>query len=623
MPRPSHNRTRVGVTIAVVAVVLVGVVGASMASASNDGGYRTATVERATVTKTLQGSGTITPVDRVAVAFPGSGTVASVSVKAGQRVTVGQTLASLDTASLQRELDSANVTLTQAQLDLSEAEAGQLPSSTGGGGSANFGGGSSTGSGSTSPTATATADTSSTAPTVQTAALKLSTSVRVATVAVPSGPSGSGGSTSLAAQIKAAQRELLALQKQLDAALAGARADLAAAKAACSSPPTPTSTTSTTVASSTGTCTDAQQASLDAQAQVATLEAQVGTAISKLDALLSNAAAANTGSGRTATSSPSGTTGTGSSSSSPFSRSSGSSTPSRSTGSTSTGSSSGSTSTTPTAAQLASYQSAVDAATSKVAVAEQSLAAASIVTPIDGTVTSVTLAKGDSVSASSTTANVVVVGKGGYEVAVPVSVTDRPSVAIGQAATVVPDSNGKALKGTVVALSVAGTTSGTTTTYTAVIGLTDSRATGLHDGAGASTSITVASVANAAHRADLGRAHHQLDPHRHRARRRQDQVGHREDRDGRRRPDRHHEGPHSGPESRARHPVPAAPEQCVSGQHPHRPLRRRGLPGELHRRLRRQRPHRQLTPTRPRTTAACPWMVAQQPSTDTQWVRRW
>ncbi len=153
MPRPSNNRTRVGVTIAVVAVVLVGVVGASMASASNDGGYRTATVERATVTKTLQGSGTITPVDRVAVAFPGSGTVASVSVKAGQRVTVGQTLASLDTASLQRELDSANVTLTQAQLDLSEAEAGQLPSSTGGGGSANFGGGSSTGSGSTSPTA--------------------------------------------------------------------------------------------------------------------------------------------------------------------------------------------------------------------------------------------------------------------------------------------------------------------------------------------------------------------------------------------------------------------------------------------------------------------------------------
>jgi HlyD family secretion protein len=496
MPRPSsNNRTRVGVTIAVVAVVLVGVVGASMASASNDGGYRTATVERATVTRTLQGSGTITPVDRVAVAFPGSGTVASVSVKAGQRVTVGQTLASLDTASLQRELDSANVTLTQAQLDLSEAEAGQLPSSTGGGGSANFGGGSSTGSGSTSPTATA--DTSSTAPTVQTAALKLSTSVRVATVAVPSGPSGSGGSTSLAAQIKAAQRELLALQKQLDAALAEARADLAAAKATCSSPSTPTSTTSTTVASSTGTCTDAQQASLDAQAQVATLEAQVGTAISKLDALLSKAAAANTGSGHTATSSPSGTTGTGSSSSSPFSKSSGSSTPSRSTGSTSTGSSSGSTSTTPTAAQLASYQSAVDAAASKVAVAEQSLAAASIVSPTDGTVTSVTLAKGDSVSASSTTANVVVVGKGGYEVSVPVSVTDRPSVAIGQAATVVPDSNGKALKGTVVALSVAGTTSGTTTTYTAVIGLSDSRVTGLHDGAGASTSITVDTVAYA------------------------------------------------------------------------------------------------------------------------------
>ncbi len=502
MPRHTNNRTRVGAAIAVVTVVLVGVIGASMATASSNVGYRTATVERATVTKKLQGSGTITPVDRVSVAFPGSGTVESVSVKAGQRVKVGQTLATLDKASLQRELDSANVTLTQAQLSLAEAEAGQLPSSTGGTGSANLGGnGSSNGNGSTSPTATATADTAATTATVQTAALKLSSSVRVTTVAtaaVPSGPSGPSGSTSLAAQIKAAQRELLGLQKQLDAALAAARADLAAAKAACSSPPPPsTSTTSTTVAPSTGTCTDAQQASLDAQAQVATLEAEVATAISKLDALLSKAAATNTGTGSTAASPPSGTTGSGSSGSSPFSKSSGSSTPSGSTGSTSPNSSSGSTSTTPTASQLASYQSAVDAATSQVAVAEQSLAAATIVSPIDGTVTSVTLAKGDSVSASSTTANVVVVGKGGYEVSVPVSVTDRPSVTVGQAATVVPDSNGKAVQGTVVALSVAGTTSGSTTTYTAVIGLTDSRATGLHDGAGASTSITVDTVANA------------------------------------------------------------------------------------------------------------------------------
>jgi len=119
------------------------------------------------------------------------------------------------------------------------------------------------------------------------------------------------------------------------------------------------------------------------------------------------------------------------------------------------------------------------------------------VSPIAGTVTSVTLTPGASVSASSTTNTVVIAGKGGFEVSVPVSVTDRPSVKVGQAATVVPDSTGKTLQGTVVALSVAGTSSGTTTSYTAVIGLTDSSASGLHDGAGASTTITVATVADA------------------------------------------------------------------------------------------------------------------------------
>ncbi len=463
---------------------------------------------------------------------------------------------------------------------------------------------------------------------MQTAALKLSTSVRVATVAAPSGPPGGSGSTSLDAQIKAAERELLALQKQLDAALAGARADLAAAKAACSSPPPPTSTTSTTVPSSPGTCTDAQQASLDAQAQVATLEAQVGTAISKLDASALEGRRDEHRLGPHPHLLPFRHDGNRVEQQLPVHQGLGQQHPERIDRRHEHRLLGGSTSTTPTAAQLASYQSAVDAAASKVAVAEQSLAAASIVSPINGTVTSVTLAKGDSVSASSTTANVVVVGKGGYEVSVPVSVTDRPSVAVGQAATVVPDSNGKPLRGTVVALSVAGTTSGSTTTYTAVIGLTDSRATGLHDGAGAGTSITVATVANAltvptsaVHTTNSTHTVTVLEGGKTRSVTvKLGTVG----------ADRTviTKGLTAGRKvvlADLSQPLPSSASQAntrtgrfgaggFGGTSPGARCRLRGL---------RRQPHRQLTPTRPRTTVACPWMVAQQPSTDTQWVRRW
>ncbi len=45
-------------------------------------------------------------------------------------------------------------------------------------------------------------------------------------------------------------------------------------------------------------------------------------------------------------------------------------------------------------------------------------------------------------------------------------------MAVGDAATVVPDSTGKVLTAKVVSIGVAGTASGTSTTYTVVLGLT-------------------------------------------------------------------------------------------------------------------------------------------------------
>ena len=97
------------------------------------------------------------------------------------------------------------------------------------------------------------------------------------------------------------------------------------------------------------------------------------------------------------------------------------------------------TGTTPSAADLASYQQAVDSAEANLAVAQQAQAQATIVSPIDGTVIAVNMNPGDSVTAGSTTATIVVAGSGGYEAVTMVKVTDLPKLKVGQAASVQPD----------------------------------------------------------------------------------------------------------------------------------------------------------------------------------------
>ena len=75
--------------------------------------------------QTLNGVGTIEPVAQATVAFPASGTVASVAVKPGDNVTAGTELASLDQASLEQAVTQAQSNLDQAELTLERAQNGQ------------------------------------------------------------------------------------------------------------------------------------------------------------------------------------------------------------------------------------------------------------------------------------------------------------------------------------------------------------------------------------------------------------------------------------------------------------------------------------------------------------------
>jgi multidrug efflux pump subunit AcrA (membrane-fusion protein) len=83
--------------------------------------YRIAAVTTSSVTQTLQQSGTVEPISQATVSFPVAGTVATVAVKAGQAVTAGQTLGTLDTSALQASLTAQQAALAAAQLTLQQA----------------------------------------------------------------------------------------------------------------------------------------------------------------------------------------------------------------------------------------------------------------------------------------------------------------------------------------------------------------------------------------------------------------------------------------------------------------------------------------------------------------------
>src|SRR6476469_5268518 len=71
-----------------------------------------------TIRKTISTTGTLTPAVQQDVSFVASGNVTAVNVTAGQQVTAGQPLATVDTLTMQQTLASANLTLAKAQATL-------------------------------------------------------------------------------------------------------------------------------------------------------------------------------------------------------------------------------------------------------------------------------------------------------------------------------------------------------------------------------------------------------------------------------------------------------------------------------------------------------------------------
>lgn len=444
-PSPSwwHKRRKALVGVVIVALIASGLL-ATQAFGADDASYVTATVATHNVDALSNGVAVVEPVSQASVAFPAAGTVSSVNVKVGDSVAIGQALASLDPEVLTQTLHEKQATLAQAELTLQKALNGEPVSGVGSG--SNGTGSSRSSTSSASAAAASSASTSS------------ANEVQLTVMSIPSSSNP---------QVAAAQQDVLAAQQKVDAAVNTATQALDSATTVCAAAGIGTATPSTPTSEQLTACQTATKDVLTAQAAVSRAQQQLVAASTALDTLLAQQAAS-----QTTTPSTSGNESRGGSGSS--------------TGTSGNGQSAAATS--PSSADLVAYQKAVDAAAADVAVAEQAIAQATIVSPIAGTVQAVNLAVGDAVTAGSTTANIVVVGPGGYEVTTTVSVDKVTDVKVGQAATFLPDGSKRLLTGTVASISISPDSAATTTSYRAVVGLTDPDAT-LSNGSTGSVAI--------------------------------------------------------------------------------------------------------------------------------------
>jgi HlyD family secretion protein len=452
--RAGHRRT-VLIGALAFAIVIGGGVAAWAEVSGTSAGYRIVTVTRADIADTLTVVGTLAPVNQAAAAFQVAGKVTSVTVTPGSQVTAGQTLGTLDTTALSETVASDGSALDAAEAKLAEDEANQSAT----GSSSNS---SKSSSGATGSTATTTA---------------------------PSSGSGSGGQGTANPTVTKDQNTLTQDEAALSKAQQQEAADLAQAQTDCTS-------ANTSTPSGQAACESALQTLSADEQSVSTDQSTV----SNDETALAQALAAESSGG-------SGTGGsTGNSGSAPhavadeaaFTGNTGASgSPTGGNGSTSPSSSaSGATSgNTDTPEQIASDQAAIDTAQADLTEAQQSLKEATLTSPISGTVVSVAISPGDTVSAGSSTQIITILGTNSYEVEATLDSSQIPSVKVGQPAEVEVDGVDGTTVGTVSQVGpVQSNSSGYS--YPVIVALPAALSSAMHSGATANVTITTGTVSN-------------------------------------------------------------------------------------------------------------------------------
>lgn len=144
----------------------------------------------------------------------------------------------------------------------------------------------------------------------------------------------------------------------------------------------------------------------------------------------------------------------------------------------------------PTAADLSSDQAQIDLMETKLAIAHQNLKGATLTSPIDGTVAKVAIAKGDSVTAASTSQVITIVGRSQYQIQVSIPLTEIELIKTGQRVSVSVNGTTEKLPGSVSMIGVLDDSSTSTPSYPVTVVLERAKQT-LFDGMGASLIINV------------------------------------------------------------------------------------------------------------------------------------
>jgi hypothetical protein len=298
---------------------------------------------------------------------------------------------------------------------------------------------------------------------------------------------------------------VVAAQQTADADAATAAAAFAQAQSACAgtgtttSTTTPSSTTTTSPGSDPTACTTALSQSLAAQQQVATDQKAVASAETTLAQVLASTSPSGStgGAGGAGATGSTGASGSGSSSSSGSTSRTGTGTGASggttTTGGSGTGGSSGTASNS--AQQLASDQAAIDSATASLIEAQQALANAQLTSPVTGTVASVALTVGQTVTAGSSSDAITIINSGSYQATASLTSTQAAEVKVGDQALVTVNGAPGTLTGTVTRVGPVNT-SNSSYTYPLIV-LLPGGSHGIAAGSTAQVQVVLHQVANA------------------------------------------------------------------------------------------------------------------------------
>ena len=457
--RAGHRRA-VLIGALAFAIVIGGSVAAWAEVSGSSAGYRMATVTRADIADTLTVVGSVTPVSQAAAAFQVGGKVTSVSVTPGSQVTAGETLGTLDTTALSETVASDQSAVNADEAKLAEDEANQ----------------SGTGSSSSSPNASSPAKGTTT-----------TTSPDNGGAGSGSGSGGQGSTNS--ATVTKDQNTLTQDEAALSKDQQKEAADLAQAQTDCTSANTGTPSGQSACESALQTVSADEQAVSSDQSTVSKDETALAQAL---------AAEASGGSGGGSSSGNSGPASHAAVNESAFTGNTGAGSSSGTGGNGSTNPSSGSGGTsgnTDTPEQIASDQAAIDTAQANLTEAQQSLKEATLTSPINGTVVSVAISTGETVSAGSSTEIITILGTNSYEIEATLDSSQIPSVKVGQTASVEVDGVDGNLDGTVSQVGpVQSGSSGYS--YPVIVALPASSSSDMHSGSTGNVTITTGSVSN-------------------------------------------------------------------------------------------------------------------------------